>query len=272
MASGTFLLPGDFLWAKMPVGIQLYTIRDMMSKDVTGTLKMLSTIGYQELEAAGYMNRSYYGIAPREFKTMLGDLGLSMPSGHYTTGRVNEGGYMTKGWEAAVEDAKEVGQEYMVCAFLFPDERKTLSQYQELMELLNTCGETCKKAGIQFAYHNHDFEFQEVEGKIPYDIMLKETDADLVKMELDLYWTEKAGYDPVKLFEENPGRYPLWHVKDMDAEGNFAAVGTGTIDFKRIFKASKTAGLDHFFVEQDRINGDVKETISTSFMNAKKLA
>jgi sugar phosphate isomerase/epimerase len=271
LATAAWVLPSDLLYAKMEPGIQLYTVRDMMGKDVKSTLSMLSSIGYKQLEAAGYGNRQYYGFAPAEFKKILNGMGLAMPSGHYTTGRVNDFGVMTSKWEEAVEDAAEVGQQYMVCAFLFPEERKTLDQYKELMDLLNTCGETCKKAGIQFAYHNHDFEFQEIEGEIPFNLMLSQTDPDLVKMELDLYWTVKAGYNPVELFEKSPGRYPLWHVKDMDTEGNFAAVGTGTIDFKPIFKASKKAGLKQYFVEQDRINGDVKETITTSYKNVVNL-
>lgn len=271
LASGVLFAPAFTLAAVKKVGIQLYTVRGMMGENPVGTLEMLAGIGYSELEAAGYQGRQYYGMAPAEFKQLLKDNGLRMPSGHYTTGRVNNAGVMTNDWEAAVEDAAEVGQKYMVCAYLMPEERKTIDQYKELTDLLNRCGETSKKAGIQFAYHNHDFELMELEGKIPYDILLNETDPDLVQMELDLYWATKAGHDPVEMFRKDPGRYPLWHVKDMDAQGNFAPVGTGTIDFKRIFSAAKTAGVKHYFVEQDRVIGDVKEAITTSYRNVSAM-
>lgn len=271
LASGVLFAPAFTLAAVKKVGIQLYTVRGMMGENPVGTLEMLAGIGYSELEAAGYQDRLYYGMAPAEFRQLLKDNGLRMPSGHYTTGRVNNAGVMTNNWEAAVEDAAEVGQKYMVCAYLMPEERKTIDQYKELTDLLNRCGETCKKAGIQFAYHNHDFELMELEGQMPYDILLNETDPDLVQMELDLYWATKAGHDPVEMFRKDPGRYPLWHVKDMDAQGNFAPVGTGTIDFKRIFSAAKTAGVKHYFVEQDRVTGDVKEAITTSYRNVSAM-
>lgn len=265
LASGVLVAPRLFPAVAGKVGIQLYTVRDMMGKDPKSTLSMLSGIGYSELESAGYQDGKYYGMAPKDFKSILDDVGLSMPSGHYMTP------VMRSGWEQAVEDAATVGQKYMVCAYLLPNERERIGQYSELVDLINKSAETCKKAGIQFAYHNHDFELQELDGKIPYDILLNNTDADMVKMELDLYWATKAGYDPVKMFNDSPGRYPLWHVKDMDTSGAFAPVGTGTIDFKRIFKARKKAGVKHFFVEQDRIAGDVKSAISTSYNSVEKL-
>ncbi len=269
LASGIVFMPNLMNMVKDKVGIQLYTVRSMMGENPQATLDMLAGIGYSQVESAGYGNRQYYGMAPADFKKALKSSGLTMPSGHYTTGRVNDMGVMANNWDAAVEDAAKVGQKYMVCAYLFPEERETLDQYKELTDLLNTCGEKCRKAGIQFGYHNHDFEFQELDGKVPYELMLSETDPDLVKMELDIYWASKVNYDPVSLFQKDPGRYPLWHVKDMDNEGNFAPVGTGTIDFQRIFDAAKTAGLKHYFVEQDQINGDVKTAITTSYQTVK---
>ena len=272
LGAAAVLVPGDLSWLQSKVGIQLYTVRDMMGKDPEAALAMLAQIGYREVECAGYGGGTFYGKSPADFKDLLKKNGLSMPSGHYQTGITmpNMEGSLTNGWLQAVKDAAEVGQKYMVLAYLHEGERKTLKQYEDLVKLINDCARICKDYGLQFAYHNHDFEFMEVEGKVPYDILLNETDPDLVEMELDLFWTVKAGYDPVELFNQHQGRYPLWHVKDMNNEGNFTEVGTGTIDFKPIFKAGKTAGVKHYFVEQDRINGDVERSIQTSFTNIQE--
>ncbi|ELR73751.1 sugar phosphate isomerase/epimerase [Fulvivirga imtechensis AK7] len=258
--------------AKMATGIQLYTLRDQMAKDPSNTIEKVASIGYKEVESAGY-NGQYYGFSAKEFKKMLNENGLKTPSGHYLTGNhaPDQQGTLINGWEQAVDDAAEVGQEYMVLAYLFDNERETLDDYKTLIALINKSAEACKSRGVQFCYHNHAFEFETIEGAVPYDLLLQETDPDLVKMELDLYWTAKANVDPVELFKESPGRYPLWHVKDMDQAGEFAAVGTGTIDFQRIFDHKEDSGLKHFFVEQDQIKGDAYETISTSYKNVNKL-
>ena len=256
------------------VGIQLYTLRDLLAKDPKGTLKQVAAIGYKEVESFGYADGKYFGMTPAEYKSVLSDLGLSAPSGHYTTGKVVKGtGTLTNGWQQAVDDAAALGQKYMVCAYLFPPERTKLDDYKAFADLFNKSAEMCKKAGIQFCYHNHDFEFKELEGKIPYDLLLNSTDPKLVQLELDLYWAVFAKQDPVALFKKHPGRYPLWHVKDMEktAERAFAPVGTGSIDFQRIFDARKTAGMKHYFVEQDVIKGPPMEAIATSFKNVEKL-
>lgn len=266
----------SFAKPSKPVGLQLYTLRNEIGKDLEGTISKAAQIGYKEVELFGYGNGKFFGKSPKEFAALLKDNGLSAPSGHYMTGKTmpNMVGSLSNGWEQAVEDAATVGQKYMVCAFLFPDERKTLDQYKQHIDLFNKAAETCKKSGIQFAYHNHDFEFQTVEGQVPYDLILKGTDPKLVKMELDLYWAAFAGKDPVELFKKDPGRYPLWHIKDMEksAERAFAEVGTGSIDFQRLFNAQKTAGLKHFFVEQDvaKKNPPLK-AIEISYNNLTKL-
>jgi sugar phosphate isomerase/epimerase len=159
----------------------------------------------------------------------------------------------------------------MVCAWLSPDERGYISHYLKVADQLNTAGDICKKSGIQLCYHNHDFEFIPEDGKYPYTAMLTHTDEDLVKMEVDLYWLTKAGQDPIALFNQYPGRFPLWHVKDMDNTPNkmFTEVGNGTIDFKNIFKHSKKAGLQYFFVEQDVCPGDPYDSITKSISYIK---
>ncbi|MBL6449061.1 sugar phosphate isomerase/epimerase [Fulvivirga sp. 29W222] len=270
---GLMFLPSCLGQTMPSTGIQLYTLRDQMSEDPSGTLARVASIGYKEVESAGYGERQYYGLSAKEFRKLLDEHGLKAVSGHYLSGKQapEKQGSLINGWEQAVEDAVEVGQKYMVCAYLFDFERETLDAYKETAELLNKCGEVCKSNGIQLCYHNHAFEFETLQGQVPYNILLSETDKDLLKMELDLYWTRKAGIDPVQLFIENEDRFPLWHVKDMDKTGEFAAVGTGEIDFSQIFANKDKAGLGHFFVEQDKIIGDPFENIKTSYGNLQKI-
>lgn len=247
-----------------PLAVQLYTIRDAVAKDLEGSLSKLAGIGYKQLELFDY-NGKFFGKTAKEFKAILDRTGLQVVSSHHTTGfEVKGKGTLMDGWEKAVEDLHVLGSEYMVCSYLHPNERTT-QHYERLPALLEKSGQATKKAGIQFAYHNHDFEFQKSGDFIPYDFILKNTPADLVKMESDLYWFAKAGQDPVAYFEKHPGRFPLWHVKDMEAgTGIFTEVGNGTINFDRIFAARKTAGLKYWFVEQDQSKQDPFESLKIS--------
>ncbi|WP_031525692.1 sugar phosphate isomerase/epimerase family protein [Dyadobacter crusticola] len=259
--------------AASKIGLQLYTLRNELSKDLLGTLKRVSAIGYKEVELFGYSDGKFFGKTPKEFKAILGDLGLNPVSGHYGAGVENKTakGTLSNNWQQAIDDAAEIGQKYAVCAYLTDKERQSIDQYKSYVELFNKSGEVAKKAGLQFGYHNHDFEFKQIDGQLPYDLIAS-TDPNLVKLELDLYWIVKAGMDPVDLFKKYPGRFPLWHVKDMDkTDQSFAEVGTGSIDFKKIFDARKTAGLTHFFVEQDVAKRPPLEAIETSFKNVTKM-
>ena len=253
------MVPSRSLWELKKVGkigIQLYTVRDAMAADPEGTLKTIAALGYDDVEVAGYENGKYYGMAPKEFKMVLDDLGLTVKSGHTLTGAQDKSlvGTPLNQFEKYAADAASIGQEYIVLAYLLDTERENLDQYKGIAELLNTCGATAAKHGVKMAYHNHDFEFMELDGKIPYDILLSETDADLVDMELDLYWIKLAKKDTKKYFENHTGRFALWHVKDMDKteERLFTEVGNGIIDFKDIFTCKKKAGMKHFYVEQDQ--------------------
>ena len=157
----------------------------------------------------------------------------------------------------------EMKHEYLVIPWLHTEKRQNLDDYKRIAARLNTAGELCKKAGLQLAYHNHDFEFKSYDGTTGFDVFSKETDADLVKWELDLYWVVFAGLDPINLFNQHKGRVPLWHVKDMDKvkrEQN-TEIGNGSIDYKRIFKAAGVAGMKHFYVEQE--NNYVPEPIGS---------
>jgi sugar phosphate isomerase/epimerase len=276
-SAGMLASPALFAKDKTDIGLQLYTLRDPMQKDPMGTLARVAQMGYTTLEGATYTGSGlFYGMAPAAFAKELKKTGLTMPSSHYRLGEEQDKGQpvqgtMLHGWDKAVDDAAQVGVKYMVCAYLSESERGGLDHYKYVADQLNKAGERCKKAGIQLCYHNHDFEFMAQDGKMPYDLLLA-TDKELVKMELDLYWATKAGQDPVALFKKHPGRFPLWHVKDMDKTParNFTEVGNGSIDFKRIFAQSKLSGMKYFFVEQDQTPGSPFDSIQKSITHIKR--
>jgi len=274
LSAGLLAAPRLFAYDKKYIGLQLYTVRDYMGKDPAATLAKVAQVGYNSVEGATYTgSEKFYGMDGMSFSKILKDNGLMMPSCHY---RLGEDGKDMKGtilndWNKAVDDAAALGIKYMVCAWLSPAERGTLDHYKKIGGDLNTAGEICKKAGIQLCYHNHDFEFIQEDGKYPYETLLANTDTELVKMEMDMYWVTKAKQDPIALINEHPGRFPLWHLKDMDntPKQMFTEVGNGIIDFKKIFKHAKTAGLKYFFVEQDICPGDPYDSITKSYSYIK---
>jgi sugar phosphate isomerase/epimerase len=274
LTAGILAAPNLYAFDRKYVGLQLYTIRDAMAKDPKAALAKVASLGYNAVEGATYTGTQlFYNMSGVEYSKTLKDNGLIAPSSHYMLGEsMDAKGTISNGWQKAVDDAAAVGTKYMVCAYLLDPERGSLDHYKATAEKFNKAAEVCKKAGIQFCYHNHDFEFEAQNGKYPFDVLLENTDKSLVKFELDLYWTSRANQDPVKLFSRHPGRFPLWHVKDMDksASKNITEVGNGTIDFKRIFAQSKQAGLDHFFVEQDICPGDPFDSIAQSISYLKK--
>lgn len=259
-----------------PIGLQLYTVRDQMKADPKGTLAKVAEIGFSSLEGATYTGtQKFYGMDPKTFVAVLKGNGQVMRSCHYRLGEYGEAQDLKDGvfkgtvlheWDKAVDDAAAVGIKYMVCAWLHEKERLGLDHYKKMAGDFNRAAERCKKAGIQFCYHNHDFEFNAQGGKYPYDVLLENTHPQLVKMEMDLYWVTKAGQDPLKLFDRHPGRFPLWHLKDMDntPAHNFTEVGNGTIDFKKIFQHREKAGMKYFFVEQDKCPGSPFDSITKS--------
>jgi sugar phosphate isomerase/epimerase len=248
-----------------------------MAADPAGTLAKVAQIGFNSVEGATYTGtEKFYGMDPKAFLALLSQNGLQMPSSHYRLGEDETDG-VAKGtilhdWDRAVEDAATLGIKYMVCAWLSPKERLGLDHYKGLAANLNTAGEKCKAAGIQLCYHNHDFEFEQQNGQFPYEVLLDNTDKELVKLEIDLYWVTKAGQDPIALIGKHPGRFPLWHLKDMDKtpEHSFTEVGNGTIDFKKIFTHAHEAGLKYFFVEQDKCPGSPFDSITQSIAYIKK--
>ena len=239
------------------IGIQIYTLRDEIANDgLEITMEMVAAAGYKLIEPFGYENKKYLGKTPAEFKALIESFGMRIPSIHSVMELSSAGGKedMINNMKITADDAKATGAEYMVWAYLKPEDRTSMDDYKRHIETFNKFSEICKEVGIQFAYHNHDFEFIPFEGETekPYELIMKETDSDLVKFELDLYWVRKAGQDPVEWFKKDPGRFHLWHVKDMYPEDqHFAPLGIGDTDFKRIFAERETSGMKYFFVEQD---------------------
>ena len=222
------------------IGIQLYTMRNDMEKDFEGTLSKIAGIGYKEVEFAGY-----FGHSPADVRAILNRLNLTAPSAHGPLSM------LTDNWQKTIDDAKVMGHEYLIVAYLNDDQRKSLDDYRRHADLFNSAGETARKSGIKFGYHNHDFEFKPMEGKLPYDLLLERTDPNLVKLEMDLFWITKGGQSPLTYFSRYPGRIELVHVKDMDASKNMVDVGKGTINWAQIFAERDKAGIRHFFVEHD---------------------
>lgn len=267
-AGGGLCLPKRGLPSPAPgrklskVGVQLYTVRRELEADFEGTLARVAALGVREVEFAGYHDHP-----PARVKSALAGNGLSAPSAHVQSSALRGG------LREAVEAAQLIGHKYLVCAYLPAEERRSLDDYRRLVELLNRAGEQCRQAGIQFGYHNHDFEFAPLEGRLPYDLILAGADARLVKMELDLYWIAKAGRSPLDYFRRYPGRFPLVHVKDMDDTPRryFTEVGRGVIDFRRIFAAAGRAGIEHYFVEQDETPGPPLSSLRTSLNYLKQL-
>jgi len=261
---------------KKNIGLQLYTVRDNMSKDPIATLKSIAGIGYKHVESAGYYNRQFYGQTKENFKIILDDFGLKMYSGHTATGiGMGKDSYnMSNNWEAVCEDAAFMGQKYIVCGWFSPNERKTVDDYTRIAQLFNICGEKAKEYGLQFCHHNHDFEFFPMDTTVPYDILLNETDKNLVKFELDHYWTKKANVDSIQLMNQHVGRFPLWHIKDManTSENSFTEVGSGIINYKSIFASKAKKHMDLYFVEQDSNHkGSPMQSIEISFKNLDKI-
>lgn len=237
------------------LGVQLYTVRDLMEKDFEGTLATVAQIGYKDVEFAGYFKQS-----PQDVKAILGRHGLTSPSTHIDYASLGDG------FPKVVEASQLIGHRYIVNPWIDEEMRKQPDVWKRVAATFNRAGEISKKAGIQFAYHNHHFEFVPAGGTMPFDLLLKECDPDLVKMELDLCWITVARQDPLTYFRRYPGRFPLVHVKGLKKipEGaapvpferaipNITDVGSNDIiDWKRIFAQADQAGIRHYFVEHDQ--------------------
>jgi sugar phosphate isomerase/epimerase len=263
--------------SSMPIGLQLYTMGELMVNDPQGTLQKIAAIGYKEMESAGSMKGNYYGFAPKEFSAMVKAAGMHWRSAHIAgapfsredimkmaktaddSARIEKilermkdrpkSANLKENYQQIADEAAAGGLSYVVCSSIAVN---SMDQIKIAVDVFSKAGEACKKNGVQFAYHNHVTEFDTIEGVRPFDYILNNTDKDLVKMELDLAWATKAKQIPADLFKLHPGRYPLWHVKDLDKEKlQPAEVGSGVVDFKSAFDNAKESGMKYFFVEQD---------------------
>lgn len=298
--SGTLALAGLALpgWAETRItsafpqrmGVQLYTTMSVIDQDVMGTLKQIADIGYKDIESAFSMKGGYYGMKPKAFAAVINDLGMTWQAHHVgavpfrrpaaapvatqDTTKVAQRPAMPimksllNDTQQIMDEAAEGGLKYVVCA---STPLKTMDEIKTSLEILNKAGETAKKAGLTFVYHNHTAEFEKVEGVLPFDMIATQISSDLLKFELDLAWATKAGVDIPALFNNHGGRFPLFHVKDLNkATQKPVEVGEGYVDFRKIFDASVLSGVKHLFVEQDQAPSPV-ENLSTSFKNLKKL-
>jgi sugar phosphate isomerase/epimerase len=259
--SAAMLLPGMLTAQdkKGGIGLQLYTVRDNLEENLIATMQQVAAIGYTYLEAAGYNNGLFYGRSPRDFRQMAEDLGMRVVSSHVAVSEQDLG--------RIVEAHAALGVEYMVIPYLAAEERRNAGDYRRLASKMNENGIFSRMADIRLGYHNHDFEFLPMEGTCGYDILLQETDPSLVSFEADLYWMYKAGVNPLKYFSKHPGRFELWHVKDMDntpAKG-FTEVGKGILPYIKLFEAMPKIGVKYFFVEQDECETDPLESIKISY-------
>ena len=249
------------------IGVQLYTVRDQLQQDFEGTIERVARIGYRELEFAGYYNRT-----PEQVRAILDRLGLTAPSSHIGANLLREN------LAEQLRIARVIGHRYVTApSYPFPRGGASEEPWKQAAAEFNRWGAACKEQGMRFAYHNHNWELQPIAGgRSGLDVLVAETDPALVDFELDLYWTVHAGRDPLRFFEQYPGRVALWHVKDMrEPQGAKAMVpvGQGTIDFKAIFARAQQSGLRHFFVEHDNAaqTGGSLASIETSFQYLRQL-
>ena len=236
-------------------GVQLYTVRDSMAKGVEKTLQGIAGIGYKEVEFAGYFDHS-----AREIRAMLNRFGLSSPSSHVNGEDVQDNP------DSFVDIAAEVGHDYVTIAYMQEENRKTIDDYKRWAEVSNRLGEACQKSGMRAAYHNHDFEFHAIDGVVPFDILLNETDANLVDFEVDFFWVAEANQDIRRVLAKAPDRMTMSHIKDRNAAGEMVNVGDGEIDFAGILADPVAASIKHCFVEQDHPEDSFRSVAASHYV------
>ncbi len=227
---------------KRKLGVQLYTFRKEMSQDAKGTLQKIASLGIREIESAGSDKGYYYGLKPGEMKVICKDFGMNLVSGHVR---------LDDKWDKTMEDAAASGQKYLICSSM-PSDGQNTDNYKKVAEAFNKAGEKCQTMGLKFGYHNHEYEFETDNETILYDLLLDNTEAELVHMELDLGWVIVAGKDPLDYFKRYPGRFPLWHLKDMNmTEKQSTEFGKGGLNIPEMMANQKSSGVEHIFIEQE---------------------
>lgn len=244
VAIGSMILP-SFVSAIAKIknpGIQLYTVRTEMLADARGTLKKLAELGIKQIESARSAKGNYYGLSAKEMKQACKDLGMTLRSGHVA---------VDAKWQQTMEEAAESGQEYIICSSM-PSSGQTIDNYRRVADAFNRTGEECRKTGLKFGYHNHDYEFEKVDGQVLFDLLMDNTDPKLVHMELDLGWVIASGNDPFDYFKRYKGRFPLWHLKDMNLQKKESTeFGKGGLDIAKILQHQGESGLKYLFIEQE---------------------
>ncbi len=241
--------PGTVAASLSAFGIQLYSVKENMTEDATGTMRALSGYGYKQFEGFDGGKGILWGMQPTEFKSLMGEIGVEMVSSHTN---------VFENLEIQAEQAAEVGMKYLICPWI--GAQKTLDDYKSMADKFNTIGEILKGYGLKFAYHNHDYTFVTQEGAIPQDILMENTDPSLVDFEMDIYWVHVAGIDPAAYLAKYPGRFKLCHLKDAEAgTGNphdrGVQLGAGEIPYAKLIKESQGLGMEYFIVEQERFVG-----------------
>lgn len=278
-SAGLMIMPGLLKARPMPighhgVGLQLWSMRDQLKGDVKDVIGKVATAGYKEVETYGYSKKNgFWGLDAKAFNDLLKSNGLSTPSGHFEFDSFFGTGN-TDDLYSYIDAAHITGMEYIIVPHLNGDFIKTVADFKNIASKLSVAAAICKKEGLKFGYHNHNFEWQVVDGTTFYDTILNETDPESVQMEMDLYWVVRTGQDPVALIKAHPGRFFAFHIKDMDKTNHNlnTEVGTGTIDFKRIMEFAKLGGVKHFIVEQENYtNIDAYVSIAKSCSYVKNV-
>jgi sugar phosphate isomerase/epimerase len=246
VTNATALIKGDL----KQFGIQLYTLRNEMPKDPKGVMKKLSEYGYKTIESYEGDNGMFWGMTNKEFKAYMDELNMKIVSSHAT---------IDDNWQRKAAEAAEIGMDYIICPWVGP--QKSIDGWKKVTDQFNAAGEICKKEGIKFAYHNHEYTFKAFSGMIPHEYLMDNTDPELVKHEMDIYWVVSGQADPIDYLKKYSGRFTLCHVKDrlkdapVDEMSASCVPGTGQIDFPKILKVAKDNGMEHFIVEQERYDG-----------------
>ncbi|MDX1285164.1 MAG: sugar phosphate isomerase/epimerase [Draconibacterium sp.] len=237
----------------MKPGIQTYSVRNQLSEDFEGTMEYIADVGYKHIEAYGLGPDGMFlrKITPKHYAKVIADLGMEFKATHCS--------YVDAGnAQKMVDAAKETGMEYLIVPAVPGNLRKSVDSWKAIAENFNKLGEMCNKVGLKFGYHNHAFEFEKIDGVIPQELLMSETEKDLVHFEADLFWVTKGGYDPIKLLNKFPGRVKIFHVKDATKDLEGTTVGEGIIDFEAIFKVGKKDAIEYYFVEDERTDAPFK--------------
>ncbi len=255
------------------IGVQLYSVRDDIQKDFDGTIKAVIDIGYKRLESYGYRDGKFFGKTPAEMKKYLADLGASMTGSHTGSGLLEAND--TKGWDfwkKNADDTAELGCKWIVQAGYPVQAIKGIADVKRLADQFNKCGEIAKANGLKFAFHNHVEEFHKLEEQIPYDVMIENTDKDLVTFQMDTAQLVYGGFKCHEYVNRYPGRFANWHLKDANPDGEGSTeFGKGLVDFEALFAVAKKAGLEDYYVEQERYNMTPVEALKYDYdflMNA----